>query len=72
MKMNVTLSDGEEGSGDGEMEVERMQCQCQHGTDGPNCATCLPDHWDRPWKRATQASANECKRMLIFRPLSVV
>ena len=57
MMMNETLTDG--------TEVERMQCQCQHGTDGRNCETCLPDHWDRPWKRATQSAANECKRRLI-------
>lgn len=39
-----------------------MVCLCQHGTDGPNCETCLPDHWDRPWRRATSQNANECKR----------
>ena len=33
----------------------------QHNTDGPNCETCLPDHWDVRWQRATQADANECK-----------
>ena len=43
----------------------RMECQCQHGTDGPNCDTCLPDHWDRPWKRANQDNPNECKRKII-------
>lgn len=38
-----------------------MVCLCQHGTDGPNCDTCMPDHWDRPWRRATSQKANECK-----------
>ena len=33
----------------------------QHNTDGPNCETCLPDHWDVRWQRATSQSANECK-----------
>ena len=46
-----------------EIEIkETMRCLCQHGTDGPNCETCLPDHWDRTWKRATQDNANECLR----------
>uniref|UniRef100_A0A0K2SX80 Laminin subunit gamma-1 n=1 Tax=Lepeophtheirus salmonis TaxID=72036 RepID=A0A0K2SX80_LEPSM len=36
-------------------------CLCQHQTEGPNCDSCLPDHWDRPWRRATSDNANECK-----------
>jgi hypothetical protein len=43
------------------MSSTTMICLCQHGTDGPNCETCLPDHWDRPWRRATSQKANECK-----------
>ena len=39
-----------------------MKCLCKHGTDGPNCEKCLDDHWDMPWRRATQENANECKR----------
>ena len=42
--------------------VERMECRCEHGTDGPNCEMCLPDHNSRPWRRATQEDAHECKR----------
>ena len=42
--------------------VERMECMCQHGTDGPNCEMCQPDHNSRRWQRATQDNANECKR----------
>ena len=33
----------------------------QHNTAGPNCETCLPDHWDVRWQRATTQNANECK-----------
>jgi len=36
-------------------------CLCQHGTDGPNCESCLQDHWDRPWRRATTDNPWECK-----------
>ena len=45
-------------------EDMRMECMCQHGTDGPNCEMCLPDHNSRPWRRATQEDANECRREL--------
>ena len=41
---------------------ERMECRCEHGTDGPNCEMCLPDHNSRPWRRATQEDAHECRR----------
>jgi len=40
---------------------ERMECRCEHGTDGPNCEMCLPDHNSRPWRRATQEDAHECR-----------
>ena len=53
---------GEEGVG----STTTMVCLCQHGTDGPNCEHCLPDHWDRPWRRATSQIANECKRKWRF------
>ena len=39
-----------------------MMCLCQHGTEGRNCESCLPDHWERPWRRATAENAWECKR----------
>ena len=42
--------------------VERMECMCEHGTDGPSCEMCQRDHNSRPWRRATQDDANECKR----------
>ena len=48
------------------MRNETEECLCQHGTDGPNCETCLPDHNSRPWRRATQNDANECLRELKF------
>jgi len=40
---------------------EHMICLCKHGTDGANCETCLPDHNDMPWRRATSENANACK-----------
>jgi hypothetical protein len=48
-------------SEDGDSNTD-MVCLCQHGTDGPNCERCLPDHWDVPWRRATSQRAHECKR----------
>ena len=43
-------------------EWVKKRCLCQHGTAGPNCERCLPDHWDIPWKRGTSKNANECLR----------
>ena len=40
----------------------RMICLCKHGTTGDDCGSCLADHWDRPWKRATSEKPNPCKR----------
>ena len=42
--------------------VERMECICEHGTDVPSCEMFQRDHNSRPWRRATQDDANECKR----------
>lgn len=39
----------------------RMICLCKHGTTGDDCGSCLPDHWDRPWKRATSQKPNPCQ-----------
>merc|ERR1719422_643915 len=39
----------------------RMICLCKHGTTGDDCGSCLADHWDRPWKRATSEKPNPCK-----------
>jgi laminin gamma 1 len=49
---NVCIPDSEDGS---------PMCLCQHGTEGRNCESCLPDHWDRPWRRATTENAWVCK-----------
>ena len=40
----------------------RSICLCKHGTTGDNCETCLRDHWDRRWQRATSENANPCLR----------
>jgi netrin 1 len=37
-----------------------MTCNCKHNTDGRECEKCKSFHFDRPWGRATSASANEC------------
>jgi netrin receptor unc-5 len=38
-----------------------MECECKHNTAGRDCEKCKPFYFDRPWARATVASANECK-----------
>ena len=38
-----------------------LTCHCQHNTAGRECEKCKPFHFDRPWGRATQYQANECK-----------
>lgn len=38
-----------------------MTCACKHNTAGPECERCKPFYFDRPWGRATDMDANECK-----------
>lgn len=38
-----------------------MMCACRHNTAGPECERCKPFYFDRPWGRATDTDANECK-----------
>ncbi|KAL7743282.1 hypothetical protein ACLKA6_012451 [Drosophila palustris] len=39
-----------------------MTCACKHNTAGPECERCKPFYFDRPWGRATDNDANECKK----------
>lgn len=56
----ITAEDGSQQTQTANIEI--MECKCEHGTDGPDCEMCLPDHNSRPWKRAEQDNAHECRR----------
>ncbi|KAJ8254783.1 hypothetical protein GJAV_G00197300 [Gymnothorax javanicus] len=38
----------------------RAVCQCEHHTTGPDCDTCQPFYYDRPWQRATPTQPHPC------------
>ncbi|KAK6645572.1 hypothetical protein RUM43_001849 [Polyplax serrata] len=39
----------------------QLTCDCKHNTAGRDCERCKPFYFDRPWGRATERDANECK-----------
>lgn len=39
----------------------QLSCDCKHNTAGRDCERCKPFFFDRPWARATERDANECK-----------
>ncbi|KAL0271592.1 UNVERIFIED_CONTAM: hypothetical protein PYX00_008641 [Menopon gallinae] len=39
----------------------QLSCDCKHNTAGRDCERCKPFYFDRPWGRATERDANECK-----------
>lgn len=44
----------------------QLTCDCKHNTAGRDCERCKPFYFDRPWGRATDRDANECKGKLVF------
>lgn len=43
----------------------QLTCDCKHNTAGRDCERCKPFYFDRPWGRATERDANECKGKLV-------
>ena len=44
----------------------QLTCDCKHNTAGRDCERCKPFFFDRPWGRATERDANECKGKFSF------
>ncbi|KAM8718998.1 hypothetical protein ACLKA7_011663 [Drosophila subpalustris] len=49
-----------------------MTCACKHNTAGPECERCKPFYFDRPWGRATDNDANECKSEYFIAPIPFI
>lgn len=39
----------------------QFECDCRHNTGGRDCEKCKMFYFDRPWARASEHDANECK-----------
>lgn len=39
----------------------QLECDCRHNTAGKDCEKCKMFYFDRPWARASEHDANECK-----------
>jgi netrin 1 len=39
----------------------QLECECKHNTAGRDCEKCKMFYFNRPWARASEHDANECK-----------
>lgn len=47
----------------------QLECDCKHNTAGRDCEKCKMFYFNRPWARATEHDANECKGKLTINVL---